>query len=286
MSNGDRLLGSERSGDDSVITENERDSIQKRAELGKGILEKNRAQGKPGTKQPVREDNPNENEETVSAINELLEGIAVPTKKSSAEKSKESGNLNETPPEERTLSQENIAKTQHLSAAAGHLAAAKVALETQAVSDARLLSDPRYERDQKILELAQTGKLGFVPPAPEEIAAQNATLPPAVLREMPKTVEEQVERDMERLNIAEERAKDADVLLNPTVSIDEKNAALRREVTDRQLASVPSTVNPATTKEGQVRESAQGQEANTVRDPGNTLSTPKQSIFGGGAAKE
>jgi hypothetical protein len=184
------------------------DTLKERAALGEETLKNQRAQGKPGEKQPEHKDARVSAEETVKQLDKLHEQIAQPTKESSAKRSANPGNLNKTPPEERGPGFIGDQPLAAANAAAAHISAARDQFTNQVQADARLLSDPRYERDQKVFELGQTGKLGLVPPAEAELAAsaERAGLSPEVAEKVPQTPQEQVDEDMPRLEQAEKTA--------------------------------------------------------------------------------
>ncbi len=178
-----------------------------RAKEGQEILGARVATGEPGTKQPAHDDPRLSASKTVEKLGEISKQFEAETYGPSDERAKQSGNLNPIPPHERSLSR----GPQVLAAAAtaaGAIGAARDALASQLEADARLTSDPRYERDQKVYELGATGKLAGIAPAPAEAAAlaARAGLPPEVAELTPKTPEEQVAQDMPRLEAAEERA--------------------------------------------------------------------------------
>ena len=181
-------------------------AVRARAEEGNKILGSTYAKGEPGEKQPAHNTAVQSAKETVEQIEKIQEQFSGETYKSSAERSKQSGNLNEVPPHERTMSR----GPQILAAAdqaAGALGAARDAITNQLVADARIASDPRYERDQLVYELGATGKLAGIKPAPAEaaMASIKAGVPPEVQELVPKTAEEQVAQDMPRLEEQKEK---------------------------------------------------------------------------------
>lgn len=177
-----------------------------RAKEGREILGSRVAQGEPGEKQPAHDDPRLSASKTVEKLNEIVKEFEGEVYESSFARSQKSGNLNPVAPEDRTISR-GPAVLAAAATAAGAIGAARDALVTQLESDARLVSDPRYERDQKVYELGQAGKLAGIAPAPAEAAAQmaRAGLPPEVAELTPKTAEEQVAQDMPRLKEAEKR---------------------------------------------------------------------------------
>ena len=141
-------------------------SMKERAEQGQELLKQARAQGEPGMKQPAPRTSGAKAQETLRELEKIQVKIAAKPKKSSAAKSQEKGNANETPPAARgpgTLGDQELALA---NAAAASVAAASVKLQRQLEADARLSSDPRYERDQEVFELGRAGKLAAATPAP------------------------------------------------------------------------------------------------------------------------
>jgi hypothetical protein len=209
------------------------EATRQRAEEGKEILGSRVAQGEPGQKQPAHDDPRLSASKTVEKLNEMSKEFEAETYGPSDERSKQGGNLNKIPPHERHASR----GPQVLAAAAtasGALGAARDAITQQLESDARLVSDPRYERDQKVYELGAAGKLAGIAPAPAEAAAQaaRAGLPPEVAKLTPKTPEEQIEQDMPRLKEVEERPQPnvAATLVEPgEQDITKKNNGLTAE---------------------------------------------------------
>lgn len=182
-------------------------AVKERAELGKEILGSRVAQGEPGTKQPPHDDPRLSAAKTVEKLDEVVKQFESPVYESSLVRSQREGNLNSTPPHERSI-QRGPQVLAAAATAAGAIGAARDALTSQLEADARLVSDPRYERDQKVYELGQQGKLAFVPPtqAEQAVAAARAGAPPEVVDMLPTTPEEQVAQDMPRLQAAEKRA--------------------------------------------------------------------------------
>lgn len=176
-------------------------------EAGRDLLGRGRAQGEPGTKQPDHTEARDTAGDVIHVLQEARTNLGVETYGPSSERAKQSGNLNPVPPHERKASQGPM-QTAAADLAAGHLAAAETAILTQAESQARIESDPRHERDQKVFELARTGKLAGIAPSPAEAAAIAARsgMPQEVADLIPKTPEEQVAQDMPRLEEAERRA--------------------------------------------------------------------------------
>lgn len=178
-----------------------------RAKQGREILGSRVARGAPGEKQPAHDDPRLSASKTVEKLGEIVKQFEGETYGSSMERAKQPGNLNKVPPHERSADR-GPAVLAAAATAAGAIGAARDAITMQLESDARLTSDPRYERDQKVFELGQAGKLGMVPPTEAEAAAAaaRAGLPPEIGELTPKTPEEQVAQDMPRLQEAEERA--------------------------------------------------------------------------------
>jgi hypothetical protein len=177
-----------------------------RAEEGKEILGSRVAQGEPGTKQPAHDDPRLSASKTVEKLDEIVKQFESKTYESSLERQKKKGNLNPVAPEDRTI-QRGPLVLQGAATAAGAIGAARDALAGQLEADARLTSDPRYERDQRVYELGQAGKLAGIRPTEAEAAAAvaRAGLPPEVAELTPKTAEEQVAQDMPRLDEAERK---------------------------------------------------------------------------------
>ena len=177
-----------------------------RAEMGKEILGSRVAQGEPGTKQPAHDDPRLSASKTVEKLDEVVKQFEGETYGPSDKRAQESGNPHPVAPEDRTIAR-GPQVLAGAALAAGSIGAARDQLATQLEADARLASDPRYERDQKVFELGQQGKLAGIAPSPAEAAAQvvRAGLPAEVAEKVPKTPEEQVAQDMPRLEEAEER---------------------------------------------------------------------------------
>ena len=157
-----------------------------RAKQGEEILGSRVARGEPGTKQPAHDDPRLSASKTVEKLDEIVKQFEGETYGSSLQRSQETGNLNPVKPEDRTVSR-GPQVLAGAATAAGAIGAARDALVTQLESDARITADPRYERDQKVFELGQAGKLALVTPLEG------------------KTAEEQVAEDMPRLEAAERR---------------------------------------------------------------------------------
>ncbi len=179
-------------------------AVKERAEQGKEIINSQFASGAPGQKQPAHDDPRVSAEKTVEQINNIQKQFQAEQIPSSAERAKKSGNYHPVPPEERSPAR----GPQTLAAAdtaAGALGAARDAITSQLVADARIASDPRYERDQKVYELGATGKLGKIAPSEAEVAAalEKTGLSQEVADKIPKNAEEQVAQDMPRLEAAE-----------------------------------------------------------------------------------
>lgn len=177
-----------------------------RAEMGSEILGARIARGEPGEKQPAHDDARLSASKTVEVLGDMAEQFEAETMKSSWDRAQETGNPHPVAPEDR-LPTRGPAILAAAATAAGALGQARDAITLQLESDARLTSDPRYERDQKVFELGQTGKLGLVAPTEAEKAAQveRAGVSAEVAALVPSTPEEQVADDMRRLGEAEER---------------------------------------------------------------------------------
>lgn len=182
-------------------------AVKERAQKGKEILGATVATGEPGQKQPAHDDPRLSASKTVETLNDMAKSFEAETYDSSFNRSQKSGNLNPTAPEDRTAAR-GPQVLAGAATAAGAIGAARDALTTQLTADARLASDPRYERDQKVFELGQQGKLGLVPPTEAEVitSAARAGTPPEAADKIPTTPEEQVSQDMPRLEEAEKRA--------------------------------------------------------------------------------
>jgi hypothetical protein len=182
---------------------------KERAEKGKEILKSQKAQGEPGTKQPAAKDNRAEVDDTLKKLSEMAP--ATKGKESSAKRAASPGKGNNpVPPEERTFSgpANAPAATAALATAASAISTARDQIASQLVADAKLTSDPRYERDQELYALQQQGKAGLIPPSEAEqaAAAARAGLTPEVAEKIPSDVDAQVADDMKRINEAKERA--------------------------------------------------------------------------------
>ena len=176
-----------------------------RAEKGREILKSRAALGEPGTKQPAHK-NPLEDAEVVlDELKGLQEKYGAETRGPSA------GDVQNhpVPPAERTTAPVTGGG---IAAAAAAVGAARGQIENELVAEARLASDPRRERDQKMFEMGQRGELGFVPPSEAELAAAGAKLGSKgdeVIAAIPKSGKEQVDQDMPRLEEGERLASQA-----------------------------------------------------------------------------
>jgi hypothetical protein len=179
-------------------------AVKERAEMGKDILGSRVAQGEPGEKQPAHDDPRLSASKTVEKLDEIVKQFEGEVYGSSLERAGQGGNIHPVAPEDRRV-QRGPQVLAAAATAAGAIGAARDALVTQLESDARLISDPRYERDQKVYELGQQGKLGNVPLSEAEQIALVARTgnPPEVAEAMPKNVHEQIADDMSRLGVAE-----------------------------------------------------------------------------------
>lgn len=179
-------------------------AVKERAEMGKEILGSRVAQGDPGTKQPAHDDPRLSASQTVEKLGQIVKQFEGEVYGSSLERAGKGGNLHPVAPEDRKI-QRGPQVLAGAATAAGAIGAARDALTSQLEADARLISDPRYERDQKVYELGQAGKLQNVPPSEAERIAQvaHAGNPPEVAEAMPKDVHEQIRDDMARLGVAE-----------------------------------------------------------------------------------
>ena len=196
------------------------DDTKERAEKGREILKSRAAQGEPGTKQPAHKEAADRAQSVVDDLKKVAEKNNVETRGPSA-----GGVQNHpVPPHERTTSPITGGGLQ---AAAGAVAAAQAHIESELIAEARRTSDPRWELDQKKFEMGQRRELALVPPAPEELAAQGVN--PEVVDELPKSPQEQVDRDMPRLKQAEETAKQVKGAqsINPTVENATRDAETR-----------------------------------------------------------
>lgn len=178
--------------------------IKERAEKGREILKSRAAQGEPGQKQPAHKDAAEEAQKTVDELKSLQEKYGAETRPPSA--SQEVKN-HPVPPHERKPGPAP-ASTASIQAAAAALGAASAHIENQLIADARIASDPRYEQDQEKFEMGQAGTLAFVPPSEEELAAQaaRAGVDPEIVKDVPKSPQEQVARDEPRLKQAKDTA--------------------------------------------------------------------------------
>lgn len=161
----------------------------------------------PGEKQPDHAGASERAQQTLNKLSDMRTDLATDTMKPSKERAQESGNPNKTPPHERTPAP-GPAQTAAADIAASHLAAAESAIIAHETAEELLNRDPRRERDQKVYEMAVTGKIGLVPPSEAEkaAAAAKAGVPEEVADKIPRTAEEQVEEDMARLAEGEARA--------------------------------------------------------------------------------
>jgi hypothetical protein len=229
-----------------------------RAEEGKEILGSRVAQGEPGEKQPPHDDPRLSASKTVKKLDEIVKQFEAPTYGGSMERHKQPGNLNPVPPEERTI-QRGPLVLQAAATAAGAIGAARDALSTQLEADARLTSDPRYERDQMVYELGQAGKLAGIRPTDAEVEAQVARsgLPPEVADKLPKDAKEQIEQDMPRLEEAQRRPAAVSSTLVQAGQQDssERNNGLTAEQEGR--------TGGAAVQRAKASESAQASQANT-----------------------
>lgn len=177
-----------------------------RVEKGREILKSRAAQGEPGTKQPTQASATVSAEETVAELKSLQEKYGAETRGPSAGETQ-----NHPVPAAERHAGPSPADTQAAASAASALGSARAQIENQLVTEARLASDPRRERDQRVYEMGQRGELAFVPPSEEEVAAQAARsgLTPEVIEDLPKTPSEQAERDEKRLDEGEAAAADA-----------------------------------------------------------------------------
>ena len=186
----------------ATATEKKEDKKQEQKEVEK--KDKKQEKNQDDSKQKRNE----ENKEMIKKLDELQTTHSEEPRASAAARFESKSGNNPTPPEERTQA-ESFATTAS-SSVGGAIAGAKAILEREIETQKRIESDPRYERDQKIFELAQTGKLSLVAPSEAEKAATLARsgLSEEAQEKIPKTAEEQVAEDMERLNAAEKKAAD------------------------------------------------------------------------------
>lgn len=176
--------------------------IQDRAEAGKELLKASVATGEPGTPQPKQNTDVRASaEETLKHAQKLIETGVAKTRGPAATAS----DYHPIPAAERTGPATAPAATAQLDQALGAIGAARTAMTAQLTSDARIASDPRYERDQKVFALGQQGKLGAVPPSEAEKVAMAARtgIDPEAAKLAPSTSAEQVAQDMPRLAAAE-----------------------------------------------------------------------------------
>jgi len=149
--------------------------------------------------------------EAVKQIQKLTTELAGDTAPKLPTSQRYDKNPNSTPPGERSLADTpTSAATSQLTSAALALNAASDAYTLQADSDKRLKSDPRYERDQKIFELGQTGIP--IPSTPstgiEPLKVVVIQQPPASAATFDTTdVNAQVKHDMEVLNKAQQDSR-------------------------------------------------------------------------------
>lgn len=174
-------------------------ATRERAKQGEEILGARIARGEPGTKQPAHDDSRLSASKTVEVVNKMAKQFEAETMKSSDERAKATGNPHPIAPEDR-LPTRGPAILAAAGTAAAALGQARDAITLQLESDAQLTSDPRYERDQKVFEMGQRGKLGLVTPSETELAVQSGDQAAAKI-----TPEEQVADDMSRLEDAERR---------------------------------------------------------------------------------
>jgi hypothetical protein len=209
------------------------EAVRARAEAGKEILGAQVATGDPGQKQPAHDDPSLSASKTVKKLDEIVKQFEAPTIESSAKRSQTAGNSHPIPPHERRI-QGGDQVLQAAGTAAAAIGTARDQLTRQLEADARLVSDPRYERDQKVYELGVQGKLVGIAPSPAEAAAQAARsgLPPEVAELTPKTPEEQIAQDLPRLEEVENRpnANVASTLVEPgEQDLAKKNNGLEAE---------------------------------------------------------
>lgn len=188
----------------TAIPEDTDENTKLKKEVGEQLIRSGTAQGAPGEKQPAHI-GPQEALELAPKYltSEMIEESLKP-RESSAARSQRPGNEFHIPPHERTIS--DLDRTTSLGATAAHMLAGAVSqAQSDATAQARLESDPRYERDLKVLELGKRGKLGAVPPTDAEVAAnaERTGLSADVAEKIPTTAEEQVAQDMPRLEAAE-----------------------------------------------------------------------------------
>jgi hypothetical protein len=175
---------------------------QDKVEQGRELIREGTAQGQPGEKQPPHPSAQDILERAPEYLKLSQNDVTLKAKDSSAARSQRPGNDYPVPPQDRKpdpTGQTSLAVT-----AASALAAAANAASVDATTEARLASDPRRQRDLRLLEVQQQGKTALIPPHPAEVAAnlQRAGVSPEVAELIPKTPEEQVAQDMPRLEEA------------------------------------------------------------------------------------
>jgi hypothetical protein len=160
------------------------------------------ARGKPGTPQPPH-DELSDNKSQLNKLAELTKTSDQEFYPPSAER--KGKNINPEKPEDREPTFAGMATTGPRDLAAGAVRSAIGMVKAAETIEARLNSDPRRERDQKVFELGRQGKLGLVPPSEAEVAAtaERMGYSTEVTDKLPKTPEEQVEEDTKRLEAAE-----------------------------------------------------------------------------------
>ena len=199
--------------------------IKDRAEAGKDLMKASVAQGEPGTPQPKQNTDVRASaQETLEHAQKLIESSVAKTRGPAATAS----DYHPIPAAERTGPSTAPAATAQLDQALGAIGTARTAMTTQLTSDARIASDPRYERDQKVFALGQQGKLGAVPPSDaEKVAmASRAGIDPEAAKLTPSTPAEQVEQDMPRLEAAEKSTP-----LSPVISAGEQEGEPKNNFT-------------------------------------------------------
>lgn len=199
--------------------------IQDRAEAGKELLKASVAQGEPGTPQPRQNTDARASaEDTLKHAQKLIETGVAKTRGPAATAS----DYHPIPAAERTGPSTAPAATAQLDQALGAIGAARTAMTAQLVSDAKIASDPRYERDQKVFALGQQGKLSAVPPSDAEKVAMaaRAGIDPEAAKLTPSTPAEQVQQDMPRLEAAEKSTP-----LSPVISAGEQEGAPKNNFT-------------------------------------------------------
>jgi hypothetical protein len=208
-------------------------SVIERAEEGKEILGARVASGEPGQKQPAHDDPTLSASKTVEKLGDIIKQFESLTTDSSDARAQRPGNTHPIAPEDRSI-QGGDQVLQAAGTAAAAIGSARDHLTRQLEADARLVSDPRYERDQLVYQLGVQGKLGGIAPAPVEAAAEatRAGLPPEVAELTPKTPEEQVAQDLPRLKEVADRpnANVAATQIEPgKQELSEKNNGLTAE---------------------------------------------------------